>query len=218
MKTIILTSILFLFLNSCASKKETNRDIQFKIIDKFINDNSFINLKISNKTTFNYYLPIIYSSDSEKWKYMMSANENKFFFIYKVGYNFNDEEKHWSSNNCFAEHVIDTEMEKLHELWKQKKKSIAIKDLILLKSGESIKIKVPINLDIKISKDCTWELENYRHEKKLKIAINYPQKEKELANNLLNLKTLDSLKQMGYELYDKGINSNKVPLSWREQK
>lgn len=95
---------------------------------------------------------------------------------------------------------------------KKRKKNIAVKDLILLKSGESLKIKVPMNLHIKISTDCTWELDNYRNEKELKIAINYSKKEKELATKFLDSKTLDSLKQMGYEFYDKEINSNKVPL------
>lgn len=90
--------------------------------------------------------------------------------------------------------------------------TINSKDFILLKSGENIKIKVPMNLHIKISKYCNWELENYRNEKDLKIAINYPKKDRELATKLLSSKTLDSLKLMGYELYDKEINSNKVSL------
>lgn len=103
-------------------------------------------------------------------------------------------------------------MEIVDELWKKKKETITTKDLILLKSDESIIIKVPMSLYIKISKDCTWELENYRNEKELYIAINYPKKDRELAIKFLSSKTLDSLKQMGYELYDKEINSNKVPL------
>jgi hypothetical protein len=59
MKTILLASFLFFLLNSCAPKKEMNRNIEFTITDKSIADNSFINLKINNKTASNYYLPII---------------------------------------------------------------------------------------------------------------------------------------------------------------
>lgn len=210
MKTITLASFLFLLLNSCASKKEMSRDIEFTITDKSISDNSFINLEISNKTASNYYLPIINSPESEKWKYELSSDENRFFFIYKVGYNSIDEKRHWSSVDCNYD-IIDTESDKLNELWKKKKTTITSKDLILLKSGESIKIKVPMNLHIKISKYCNWELEGYKSEK-LHIGINYPKKEKELATKFLSTKTLDSLKQMGYELYDKEVNSNKVPL------
>ncbi|MFB9108377.1 hypothetical protein [Flavobacterium gyeonganense] len=209
MKTIILTSFLFLLLHSCASKKEMSRDIEFIITDKSIVDNSFINLKISNKTTLNYYLPIINSPESEKWKYELSSDQNRFFFIYKVGYNFNNEKRHWISENCIAER--DVELEESYELWNKKKESIGVKDLILLKSGESIKIKLPMNLHIEISKYCNWELKSYKTEK-LSIGINYPNKEKESAVKFLNSKTLDSLKQMGYKLYDKEINSNKVPL------
>lgn len=210
MKTIPLVSFILLLLTSYISEKKTSEDIEFIITDKSIVDNSFINLKITNHTSSNYYLPIINSSDSEKWRYLVSSDERRFFFIFKIGYNSRDEEKHWYSTNCYSE--FDSELNKTDELWKKKRKTIAVKDLILLKSGESIKIRVPMNLYIKISTDCTWELENYRSEKELKIAINYPKKEKELATKFLGSKTLDSLKQMGYKLYDKEIKSNIVPL------
>ena len=212
MKTIILASFLLLFLNSCALKKEIDRDIEFKIMDKSVKDNSLITLLIKNNTTSNYYLPIINSSESEKWKYILSADENSFFFIYKIVYNSENKEKNWSSGNCFAESIIDEELEKLHELWKQKKKSMEVKDLILLKSSESIKIKVLININLKITKECSWELENYKNEEELYTTINYPKKDSELADKFLSPKTVDNLKQMGYELYDKEINSNKVSL------
>jgi hypothetical protein len=209
MKTILLASFLFLLLNSCSSKKEMNRNVEFTITDKYIVDNSLINLNISNKTASNYYLPIINLDEGEKWRYILSSDQRRFFFIFKVGHNYAADERNWFSIDCLAE--IDKELEMIDELWKKKKKTITTKDLILLKSGESIKIKVPMNLYIKISKYCNWELEGYKSEK-LDIGINYPKKEKELATKFLSRKTLDSLKQMGYELYDKEINSNKVSL------
>ena len=212
MKTITLYTFLFLLLNSCASIKKMHKDIEFKIIDKSTIDNSFINFEISNKTKFNYYLPIIKSFENQKWFFILPFEEHSFFSILLVINNGNKNFS-WKTDNCFAESIIDEEMEKLDEIWKQKKKSIDIKDLILLKSGQSVKIKVPINLYIKISKYCNWELENYRNEKELHIGINYPKKDRELATKFLSSKTLDNLKQMGYELYDKEINSNKVPLT-----
>jgi hypothetical protein len=209
MKNVTLTSFLFLLLNLSVPKKEMNRNIEFKIIDKIITDNSCINLLIVNKTTSNYYLPIINSNESQKWAFILSADENRFFFINKVGYNSRNQQIDWFSQNCIE---LDEELMKVDELWKKKKQKINTKDLILLKSGKSIKIKVPFNLYIKISRYCTWELKNYRNEKGQKIAINYSKKENELATKFLSLQTLDSLKQMGYELYTKEINSNKVPL------
>lgn len=207
MKKIIL---FLLIITSCTSQKKMNNTIEFKILDKSIVDNSFINLEITNHTTSNYYLPIINLSDSEKWRYIISSDERRLFFIFKIGYNSRNEERHWYSENCNSE--FDKELDKVDELWRKKRKTIAVKDLILLKSSKSLKIRVPMNLYIKISKDCTWELENYKNEKELKIAINYPKKEKELATRFLSSKTLDSLKQMGYKLYDKEIKSNIVPL------
>lgn len=85
MKTITLAFFLFLLLNSCASKKEMSRDIEFRIIDKFIADNSFITLEIRNKTASNYYLPIINSPESEKWKYILSSDQNRFFLFIRLG-------------------------------------------------------------------------------------------------------------------------------------
>ncbi|AYN02989.1 hypothetical protein [Flavobacterium sp. 140616W15] len=207
MKKIIL---FLLIITSCTSQKKMNNTIEFKILDKSIVDNSFINLEITNHTTSNYYLPIINLSDSEKWRYIISSDERRLFFIFKIGYNSRNEERHWYSENCNSE--FDKELDKVDELWRKKRKTIAVKDLILLKSSKSLKIRVPMNLYIKISTDCTWELENYKNEKELKIAINYPKKEKELATKFLSSKTLDSLKQMGYKLYDKEIKSNIVPL------
>jgi hypothetical protein len=212
MKTILLASFLFFLVSSCAPKKQIHRTIEFTIKDKSTANNSFINLKISNKTASNYYLPIVNLVENKELEFILPLEEKNFFCIYKVFTNDTTKEFNWYTKNCFAEHAIDTEMERLEEAWIEKKKSITSKNLILLKSGGSIKIKVPMNLFIKISEYCNWELENYRNVKEVHIGITYPKKEKELATKFLSLQTLDSLKQMGYELYYKEIRSNKIPL------
>lgn len=98
-----------------------NGDVEFTITDKSIADNSFINLQISNKTTSNYYLPIITKLKVKKWKYELSSEEDRFFFIYKVGYNVTNDKRNWFSVDCNYD-VIDTESDKLNELWKKRKK------------------------------------------------------------------------------------------------
>lgn len=208
---LIVSMLLFFAMNSCSSKKGVHQNVEFTIKDKSINDNSVITLLIRNNTATNYYLPIINSFESERWKYMLSADESRFFFIYKIGYTNDNIQKYWGSSNCFGEEVIDEEMDHLQELWKQKKKTIEIKDLILLKSGERIEIKVPMNVHLKSTEDCLWELEGY-NQKGLKIGLNYPAKSKDLADRFLSKETIDSLKKMGFELYEKEIDSNKVPL------
>lgn len=211
MKTITLTLFVLLLLNSCALKREQNKKIAFTIMDKSITENTLITLQISNNTNVNYYLPIIKSFKDQKWFFIMSNEELSFFYIPFIISN-DEKDLRWKTENCFDEQIMDKEVEQLDELWKQKKINITIDDLILLKSGKNIEIKIPINLHIKISKYCKRDLENFNDQEQLKIAINYNQKEKELANKFLSFKTLDTLKKMGYELYDKGIISNKVNL------
>lgn len=211
MKNKILAFLGILFLSSCASKKERQSNVEFTIIDQTVKDNAFINLQIVNKTRFDYYLPIINSAKSEKWKYLLSADENKFFFIYKVGYTVANKKVSWYSENCTSE--IDTELESLNEEWEKMKRTIKANDLIRLKSGEKIIIQVPMNLNIEVSKDCSWQLENYKNEKGLKIGLHYPEKNLERVSKFLNAETIKDLRKSGYALYGQEINSNAVPLS-----
>jgi|SRR6218665_1549941 len=203
MRIITIASFLFLLLNSCASKKELNKSVEFIITYQYVVDNSFINLLITNKSESNYYLPILQSFENERLEFILPSEENNFFCIYKVFTSSANKELEWFSDNCYAESVIDQEREKLHQLWKKKKESIEAKDLILLKSGESIKIKIPIHLNLKVTDVCSWELKNYRSEKELSIAINYLKKDTQLTAKFLNTKVIEDLKNSGYELYDK---------------
>lgn len=202
-----------IFLNSCFAQNEFKNDIKFTIVNNVVKDNSHITLLISNNSPYNYYLPILNSFESERWKFMLSTDENNFFFIYIVAYNSNGNILDWHSDNCYGDHIIDQDLNNLYDQWQQKKKNISIKDLILLKSGENIKIKAPINLQIKYSKDCLWEIENFKNEKELKITFYYRAKQSELISRFLDSQTIEKLNLMNYKLYDKEIESNKVRLS-----
>lgn len=59
----------------------------------------------------------------------------------------------WYSSTCY-DSSSDEELICYSKLWEQKKKNTGIKNLVLLKSGESIKIKVPMALRIDFSKYC----------------------------------------------------------------
>lgn len=213
MKVMIITLIWISFMmNSCMSKKEVGNDIELKIKNKIVKDNSIVTLLINNNTRYNYYLPILNSPESEKWKFMLSTKENSFFFIYMCTYNAQGTLINWHTSNCFDEHSFDEDSNGLNEFWEQKKKSIGIKDLILLRAGESKSIEMPVKLHVDISKDCSWDIENYREEKKLEISFRYPDKSSNIESEFLNLEIVKALKKKGYRLYDKSIESNKILL------
>lgn len=77
MKIIALSYFLFLSFNLCVVQK-SRTNIEFTIVKDIVQENSSIWLLINNKTSSNYYLPIINSFESERWKYMLSRDE--FFF------------------------------------------------------------------------------------------------------------------------------------------
>ncbi|OOV20661.1 hypothetical protein [Flavobacterium sp. LM4] len=213
MEMRIITLIFFsLMMNSCISKKEVSNDIELKIQNEIVRNNGMLTMLIINNTQCNYYLPILNSPESEKWKFMLSAKENSFFFLYMCTYNAEEAPINWYTPNCFNEHLLDEESNKLNALWEQKKKNIGITDLILIPAGETITIEIPVKLHLDISKYCFWEIENYKEEDKLLISFRYPDKSLHTISDFITLNTIKALKQKGYRLYDKSMESNKVIL------
>lgn len=211
-KALKVTAIsFFLFLNLCFSQEKRAKDITFEIVDKVLKNNSYAKLLISNNSSYNYYLPILNSVDSEKWNFMLPTNETSFFFVHMIVYNFGNENLSWRSNNCFDEDV-DPISRSFDEKWMQKKKSIKIEDFILLKAGQKKVINVPINLQVKLSNDCFWEIKDYKNEKELKVTYYYRKKQGELESLFLSSEILNKLKQLNYKLYNLEIESNKVNL------
>ncbi len=92
------------------------------------------------------------------------------------------------------------------------KKNVDIKDLILLKAGQTTAIKIPIHLKVKLSNNCYWEIRDYNKQKDLKITYYYRKKKSELASKFLSPQLLEKLEMLHYKLYDKEIESNKVKL------
>lgn len=208
MKHAVFLLFLSLLLNSCISKKISANDVSFRIIDTILQDSSYARLQISNNTGKNFYFPILNTGESEKWSHMLSSRENRFFFMYPVFYDSSNQKKDWVTENCLSDR--DIEMESLDQLWRKKKQAISIKDLLLLKSGENIIIKVPVKVQVKVSENCIWKLSGSTAHDDLKVEIAYLKKEKELALQLLSSETLDSLNRIGYELYESELRSNKV--------
>ena len=202
--------MLFLSLNisSYAFDNRNIDKIEFTITDKNLIDNSFITLLINNKTSSDYYLPIINTAEAVKWDLMLPFEERSFFFLIAVFFNDSTKEIPWVTQDCDNFGRSD----ELYQLWIQKKKKLEVKDLILIKSGDSITIRLPVKLSVKLSKDCTWKL-HYDEKKVLNTSLIYSKKEIVLESKYLNRKTLKTLKRMGYKLYTDEIISNNVILT-----
>jgi len=201
MKTRVLILGLLLSISIYAFNEYPRGEIKFTITNKYLNNHSFITLLIKNKTETNYYLPIINSPESEN---------RIFFFLRIICSDMFSKEFAWHS-------LIDTNQDKEEELlfksWHKKKKSIDFKDFILLKSGDSTTIKVPMNLGIYISKNSFWEIKDYDNNSKINIAIVYHKKEAGVEDKLLSKNTIRKIKRMGYKLYTDEIISNNVTLA-----
>jgi hypothetical protein len=201
-----------LIVYSCSSKKQVENKIELKIENQILSNNSRINVLIINNTRYNYYLPILNSPESEKWKYMLSSKENSFFFLYMRAYTRGGSVLDWRTTNCFDEHSENDESELLDILWENKKKNIGIEDLILIPAGKTVTIDVPVKLHVDISKHCSWEIPNYKKEKELLISFSYSDKSQYSVQDFLTSNTIEKLKKMRYRLYDKSMESNKVVL------
>jgi len=204
-------TISFLFLNVCFSQEKKVNSITFKIIDKVLKNNTSAKLLISNNSTYNYYLPILNTLDSEEWNFILPADETSFFFVHMIVYKSNGESLSWHSNNCFGGD-LDIAWRDFDEKWKQKKKNIKIEDLILLKAGQKKIINLPINLQVKLSKDCFWEFIGYKNEKELKLTYYYRRKQAELVPVFLGSEILKKMEKLNYKLYNMEIESNKVKI------
>jgi len=205
MKKIIF--LLFLSTTIYTTLLNAENGIEFIIKDYTIKDSSFINLLIKNKSTINYYLPLLNTIETEKWLFIIKNEDSKFFFLDRNYYDSKGNTLNWRSRN--SKMKID-KLEKLTENWRKKKKSIQSKDLIMINSGDSLIIKVSINLFVKITDSLTVFPRNFDKKDSLFVRLIYNSKSLDMEKNCLSKKTINKLKQLGYKLYTKKIISNSV--------
>ena len=203
--------IFFLIFNFCFAQEKKAKGITFEIIGNFLKNSSSAKLLIINNSSNNNYLPILIAPDNEKWKFMLPTNETSFFFGNIIAYNSSGKYLMWHSHNCY-DGDVEMVWKDFDEKWIQKKKNIKIEDFVLLKAGQRKIINVPINLQIKLSNECFWEIRDYKKEKQLKVSYYYRKKQAEWAPLFLNAQILEKLDNLNYKLYDMEIESNKVKV------
>jgi len=198
---IILTSTY-----AFVSKNESG--LQFIINEDSITENSYVTVLIKNNSSTDYYFPIFDTEETLQWDLLYTVEARKFFLINTFFLNDNMDEIAWYTDNCHD----PSEIEDFHAIWRQKIKRIRADDLILLGSGESTSIKIPIRLSVKYSEYCVWQLQDYERLNKVNVCIIYEPKTFDMEEKFLSKSTISKLKRMGYELYTNKIVSDTVAV------
>lgn len=188
------------------SKNESG--LQFIINEDSITENSYVTVLIKNNSSTNYYLPIIKTERTIQWNLLYPIEARNFFLNNTLFLNDNMDEIPWYTDDCHD----PSEFEDFHAKWWQKINKIKAKDLILLRSGESTTIKIPIRLSVVYSEYCKWQLRDYEQLNKVNVCIIYEPKTFDMEEKFLSKSTISKLKRMGYELYTNKIVSDTVAV------
>lgn len=196
MRYISILLIMFLFTSSRQIKKD---ELEFRILNKLINDGSNLDIELINRSTKDYYVLLDTTSVYNKFA---PFNASDFLYLANIGIKDN-------RNNS-----IDIEY-KDYDCYNNliNKNRIKTKNILKIKANQRVYFKMPFNIKTKINDYCWY---GYQTEK-MKINKKYfcfllNIKPDEVLKQKLSIEIKDSLRQMGYELYDKEIVSNKVPL------
>lgn len=207
----ILCFILGCFIirtSTYAFAQKNDSGLQFIVNNDSITEDSHITLLIKNNSSTDYYLPIIKTERTIQWNLLYPIEARNFFLNNTLFFNDNMDEIPWYTDDCHD----PSEFEDFHAKWWQKINKIKAKDLILLRSGESTTIKIPIRLSFIYSEYCKWQLRDYEQLNKVNVCIIYEQKTEEMVMSFLSKGTKSKLKRMGYQLYTNKIVSDTVAV------
>jgi hypothetical protein len=193
---------LLCFVCSLANSQSKHDDITYRILNKFVKENDTIDLEIKNSSLIKYYLPIINNKFSEK----LSFPYESYFFLHTEVSSQYMEQLAWYTGDG----MIDCN--DLDKYWEIKKSNFLINDFILLESKSCIKIRVPFHSVVKVCDYLEWSIQGFKDIDKKNICIWSTTHEAKVMNVFLSPKLRESLELMGYKLYEKYIESNKVPI------
>ncbi|KQS53203.1 hypothetical protein ASG38_00180 [Flavobacterium sp. Leaf359] len=194
MKNII---ICFFFIG-CAkyNRSEIRSDIDMKLTNTSIKDSTDLKITITNNSLKNYYL--LYSSKSVN-DIMKEFNNSG--ALYTISAVIVDDENSsidlkLYEGSCPYDSPVHT-----------------TKDILKLKPKQKIKLSIPFRMKTNVSEDCYYGyMTDTMLPDKQYYVYAYYYIGNEYFKNALPKTIKDSLEQMGYELYEKEIVSNRVPL------
>ncbi len=203
----ILCFILGCFIiqiSTYAFAPKNDSGLQFIINNDSITEDSYITLLIKNNSSTDYYLPIIRTEKTIQWNALFNMQARNFFFINTVFMTDSTREIPWGTANCYDMGDYDF----FEKYWSQKLNGIKSRNMILIKSGDSSKVEMPVKLTIKYSEFCIWKLQDYDKFNKINAYFVYEPKTFDMEEKFLSKSTISKLKRMGYELYTNKIVSD----------
>ena len=195
MKKIIF--ICFFFIG-CAkyNQNEVRSDIDIRLTNTSIKDSTDLKITLTNNSLKNYYL--LYNSKSVNDIMKEFNNGESLYTISAVLVNNENSSPDITlhDGSCPLDvHVHTTE------------------DIVKLKPKQKVKLSIPFRMKTKVSTYCYY---GYKTDMMVPNKQYYVYMRYSIINeyfkNALPKTVKDSIEQMGYELYDKQIVSNRVPL------
>ncbi len=205
--------LILLISGACFSQKAEKNGIDF-IITKQTEKDSIINLKIINKSSITYVLPIIIFPEYEKINYVVGAGDRGVFFIQTDVYDEKDNLMEWVCNDCFPEHDTNEwdEIHRLSRLWEEQKNNLNLTNLLILKPKETQILKISFKNTIKITSHSIFQVANDIKRKKY-LKLSYIGENTEYPAEILP--TLEKLaEKQNYKIYKKRITSNKILVNF----
>ena len=200
--------LILLILVSCLSNKSMQNSKEGLILEITSKDIKFSNklmITLRNETSKDYYLLMDTLSFTNK-----QAPFNASTHLYFGSINIFDD----LNNEILMEYVDDGCYDKNYykEALKGPKK-LSTKNVLKIMANKTISFSTPFNLKTVVGNDCWYRYQTQLMKPELKYNVSFQYIEpNDYVKSVLPKSALDSLKQMGYQLYDKKIVSNKVPL------
>lgn len=198
------------FVNSCSLLAANSTKIEFTIKNNLIQDSSFVDLLIRNNTLENYYFPIIASQESEKWRLLCVDEMSKFFFLEQLYSDRNMKAMTLYSDDCLTGGQQD--QSEYMSLWKDYSALIGINDIVCLGPGDSVILKVPIHLLIRMAQYCKWMIQDYDYKSEIWLQFRYNLKADFQGRIYLPENTVRELHGKKFRLYTDEMVSNRVKV------
>ena len=191
---------LLILTVSCSNLKSTQTgDLQLKILESNINDNTEVEVDIINNSKKNYYLLLDTTSFHQQLNFYYGSS-----MLYSMHFNICDEFNNYIPQRVKVE--CDNQFER---------KNFTTKDVLKIRKGETIKLKIPFRINHIVHEYCQIRYQTELMKKETKYYVELVSYEpNKYYKTILSGEVNDSLKNLNYKLYKRKISSNKVRLNF----
>lgn len=202
-KVTIFISFIGVLILSCSSKKGVFTDeLTFEILNKNVKDGEKLKVKLINNTNKDYCLVLDTTSLLKPISFFSPSGYFRDALTFLVD----------SDNIQISQEVVDYDCFPLDTKYFEEQNKIfnkrTVKSLLRIKSHSSVVFYVPFKIKTIINQECWYGNDKLNDKKEYSVEFKYFGKYK----SVLTSKMRDSIKGMGYEIYEKTITSNRTPL------